>query len=91
MPDISMCADDDCPSRLKCYRYVALPSDIRQDYADFERQPNQQRCNYYIKANCCETSKREWGNGALEGEEQDCLFCNRTHQWTGTTWKGVYP
>jgi len=31
MPDISMCQDDKCPRREKCYRYRAIPLKY-QDY-----------------------------------------------------------
>ena len=85
-----MCDDGDCPARLKCYRFIALPSDVGQAYGDFDRGLRE-RCNFYVEANCCETSKREWGPGNYTGEETDCLFCNRTHQWDGGHWKGVYP
>ena len=37
MPDISMCADIGCPSRLKCYRYTAHPCKWRQTYGMFGR------------------------------------------------------
>lgn len=36
MPDISMCADEDCPSKLKCYRFMARPDQYRQSYAAFQ-------------------------------------------------------
>ena len=47
MPDISMCADDECPSRAKCYRSKASgtkPDEYRQAFADFEREPDDERC-----------------------------------------------
>ena len=91
MADISMCDDRECPSRLKCYRFIALPSEWTQSYEMFERPPLADKCDDFLAANCCETSKREWGPGDYTGSEADCLFCNRTHQWDGKVWKGVYP
>lgn len=35
MPDISMCADKDCPQREKCFRYRAEPNDY-QSYSAFK-------------------------------------------------------
>lgn len=36
MPDISMCANYNCPLKSKCYRYLAKPDDSGyQTYADF--------------------------------------------------------
>lgn len=34
MPDISMCANDECPLAWKCWRKLA-PPDKYQTYADF--------------------------------------------------------
>lgn len=37
MPDISMCANYNCPLKSKCYRYLAKPNDYGyQAYADFD-------------------------------------------------------
>jgi hypothetical protein len=49
-PDISMCADDECPSRAKCYRSKASgtkPCEYRQAFADFGRKPEDERCGYF--------------------------------------------
>jgi len=35
MPEISMCKNDKCSLKLKCYRYVAVPSKY-QSYMKFE-------------------------------------------------------
>lgn len=40
MPDISMCRNRTCPSRMQCYRYRAKPSEWRQSYAFFQPNPN---------------------------------------------------
>lgn len=47
MPDISMCADDECPSRAECYRHKAsgtVPNMPWQAFANSSRQPNDKRC-----------------------------------------------
>lgn len=38
MPDISMCVNKDCPLRMKCYRYTAIPDKYWQSFSTF--QPN---------------------------------------------------
>lgn len=35
MPDISKCANNDCPLKSKCYRFRVLPDEY-QSYADFK-------------------------------------------------------
>ncbi|NBT58240.1 hypothetical protein EBT16_05600 [bacterium] len=35
MPDITMCANQACPLRHDCYRFIAIPSQY-QSYADFK-------------------------------------------------------
>jgi hypothetical protein len=32
MPDITMCSDEKCPHRMKCYRYRAIPNGDRQSW-----------------------------------------------------------
>jgi hypothetical protein len=47
MPDISMCYDQDCPNREKCYRFMATPDKPYQSY--FAISPrNQNECEYFI-------------------------------------------
>ena len=48
MPDLSMCRDHACPSRLKCYRYQALPS-VRQTYAEFGRAEGMEKCEAFVQ------------------------------------------
>ena len=36
MADISMCANETCPLREKCYRFMVTPEGKYQCYADFE-------------------------------------------------------
>ena len=38
MPDITMCINDFCPLRSKCYRYRAVPDDLRQSFSKFKPQ-----------------------------------------------------
>ena len=54
MPDISMCANFNCPLRKNCYRYRAIPSDGYQAYADFT--PNGKECDGFwsAKGRACE-------------------------------------
>jgi len=50
MPDISMCKDEDCPSRLKCFRFTATPNEHRQYYMNFNNVRNgQDKCEYFIE------------------------------------------
>lgn len=44
MPDISMCKDNSCPSRKRCYRWMAVPAPI-QSYMDFKCPPNEDKCD----------------------------------------------
>ena len=45
MPDISKCANNTCPLRLKCYRYRCMPDKFAQTYADFK--PAGKQCDAY--------------------------------------------
>lgn len=36
MPDITMCCNNDCPFRDKCYRYRAIPAEFWQSYGEFK-------------------------------------------------------
>lgn len=45
MADISMCADAECPSRVHCYRFRAIPNEYRQSYMDFKHEG--ERCEAY--------------------------------------------
>jgi len=49
-PDISMCADDECPSRAECYRHKAsgtVPHVPWQAFTDFQRQPDRDQCPFF--------------------------------------------
>ncbi len=50
MPDIAMCNNKTCPSRVNCYRYRAKPNRYRQSYV--ELQPNSSgKCEEYWSTN----------------------------------------
>ena len=34
MPDITMCKNDQCPLKEKCYRFTAEPSNIQEYFAE---------------------------------------------------------
>lgn len=46
MPDISMCANNNCTLSSKCYRFTATPNPWRQTYAKFAQDENGE-CNYF--------------------------------------------
>lgn len=48
MPDISLCQDGYCPSRLSCYRFTAPPNEV-QSYTDFGRERDRERCEAYLE------------------------------------------
>lgn len=35
MPDITMCANKECPLKDSCYRFTAIPNNYRQSYSWF--------------------------------------------------------
>ena len=43
-PDIAMCNRGDCPKRIKCYRFMAVPDPLRQSYIVIEDIDN---CEHY--------------------------------------------
>lgn len=49
MADIAMCADDKCPSRRKCYRFIAT-ADTYQTYGDFGRADGAGKCAHFWSA-----------------------------------------
>ena len=46
MADISMCRNESCKLKKKCYRYTAIPSEFRQSYGLFALDENG-KCNYF--------------------------------------------
>jgi hypothetical protein len=49
MPDISMCQNTTCPSRMKCYRYRAKPNGDRQSWAAFAPADGDPICNAFME------------------------------------------
>lgn len=49
MADISMCANELCPSRFTCYRFIAKPSD-RQSYIMGKKTRPEEECPYFWQA-----------------------------------------
>ena len=47
MPDIAMCGDKECPSREKCYRFMATPSPHMQSYSHFGREVGDAKCDSF--------------------------------------------
>jgi hypothetical protein len=48
MPDISMCRNEKCPSKEKCYRYTAKPNEYGQAYSQFSVNPDHDKCDYFV-------------------------------------------
>jgi hypothetical protein len=47
VPDISLCMDNECPARSRCYRHTASgtkPSEFWQAYSAFKHDPDKGRC-----------------------------------------------
>ena len=54
MVDITMCCNYDCPIKSKCYRYRAVPNDMRQSFAMYKPKttlngslPIKVECEYF--------------------------------------------
>lgn len=47
MPDISMCNNRLCPSRIRCYRFMAIPSQHGQTYSYFVVNDFEGKCEYF--------------------------------------------
>lgn len=48
MPDISMCDCHTCPSKNKCYRYMAIPNFHWQAYSNYEPKKGEKKCDDFI-------------------------------------------
>jgi hypothetical protein len=46
MPDITMCASEECPKKLICYRYVAL-ADRYQSFFSEDPREKDGTCKYF--------------------------------------------
>lgn len=59
MPDISMCANETCANKTKCYRHEAEPNPYRQSYAAFK--PNEDgSCDNFWPIKTATTKLREY-------------------------------
>jgi len=47
MADISKCENEECPSKLQCYRYTVEANEYWQTYADFEVKEGEDKCEYF--------------------------------------------
>ena len=45
MPDIAMCKNETCPLKKSCYRFLAIPFEPAQCYAEFEYKDG--KCESY--------------------------------------------
>ena len=57
MPDISKCEDEECPLKLKCYRYTSTPSEHWQAYSNYKYNTITESCDFF------------WDNKYLDGYE----------------------
>ena len=50
MPDISMCADESCPSKMQCYRYFVNLAEPGETYTvhDFGAVRQGDKCDSFI-------------------------------------------
>lgn len=46
-----MCSDKDCPSRERCYRFTATPSEYLQAYGQFGREKDADKCSSFWPVN----------------------------------------
>lgn len=49
MSDIAKCQDENCPSKLMCYRYTAPASEFKQSYGIFNREEDADNCDMFWK------------------------------------------
>ncbi len=49
MPDLAMCRNESCPSKLKCFRYMAIPDPYWQPFAQFEIPPGHNKCECFME------------------------------------------
>lgn len=52
MPDITMCRNEDCPLKERCYRFKAKPSPYGQSYTNFKfetspESPVEATCHWF--------------------------------------------
>lgn len=47
MADISMCDNQQCPSKETCYRFKAKANPFKQVYSNFKPEKGEDKCKYY--------------------------------------------
>lgn len=47
MPDISKCANEDCPLKNTCYRYTSKPNELWQSYNNYSYNKEANECKDY--------------------------------------------
>jgi hypothetical protein len=48
MVDLALCSNHACPSREKCFRYMAKPDPLWQAYATFYPPKGRRKCDHFI-------------------------------------------
>lgn len=60
IPDITMCRNEECSKKEKCYRYTAIPSRIQSFFSPY---PDEKGCEYFY---CNQSMKyKENSNGKM--------------------------
>ena len=59
MADITMCANQECPKRLDCKRYIAIPNKIWQSYFTTYPEAYDGKCKHFWKATKGDKEKYE--------------------------------
>ena len=58
MPDISLCKNEQCPSKDYCYRFTATPTPKRQSYTGFTIESDEVSCSYFMPNGKCKHCKK---------------------------------
>lgn len=51
MPDITMCTNENCSIKHKCYRHEAIPSEYNQSYMKFQFNEEDNTCSSFKEIN----------------------------------------
>ena len=51
MADIAMCFGKDCPMKLQCYRFTAVPNEYAQSYGEFKHKDG--KCDAFLANATC--------------------------------------
>lgn len=49
MTDVSMCQNENCPSKHKCYRYTFTPNSLYQSYSKFTVTTGNDKCPFFVR------------------------------------------